>query len=335
MDFFFYINKTHFNFTILQIVLLLCVIQTFAMLPIIVISIGIGCFMLFGVLVFRSKVVSKKLPSVQLIRTLYEKNKDNGELYKFTWNKKTAVLLMDLNLIKDVLIKNFRKFERRDDFFDENDDFKRSHLANVYGEKWEILRKRLSKSFYSCAMEDVIRDFKTFYWSPAENMFETVNEICDVTDLMYSWSFRGIMNVAFGAEHSSIVKSTFDFLFAPHKKKTNEKEFFLKKIQELENNRTQKKSPDKMFLKMLLDLKNEDLISSVDVAAQTYIFCSAGSESVALTALYCLYELAMNSDIQNRLRTEVTEVLFNNDNTLTKKVLDEMVFLNCCVRGKS
>lgn len=291
-----------------------------------VIVFSIGCFVLAFIL--RPKT-SNKLPTVQFIRTLYEKNKKKSELYKFTWDKKPAVLLMDLDLIKSVLIKDFHSFDRRDDFFDKNDEFKSSHLANTYGQKWKLLRKSLSKAFYPCAVEDIIRNFKDFYWSSDEDNFEKDNSKCDMNNMVYLRSFRGIMNVAFGIEFPRR-ESTFEFLFAPHKKKISDKDFFLEKIQEWENTERE----DNSFFNILVDLKNEDRISSIDVAAQTYVFCSAGTESVALSVLYCLYELAMNHDIQERLRQEVTEVLYNNNNDLSKNTLDEMVFLNCCFKGE-
>lgn len=277
--------------------------------------------------ILRAKT-SNKLPALQFIRTLYEENKKKGELYKFTWNKKPAVLLIDLDLIRSVLIKDFRSFDRRDDFFDKNDEFKSSHLANTYGQKWKLLRKSLSKAFNPCAVEDITRKFKDFYWSSDED-FEKDNSKCDMNNLVYLRSFRGIMKVAFGIEFPR-TESTFEFLFAPHKKKISENDFFLEKIQELENIGRE----DNSFFKILVDLKNEGRISSIDVAAQTYVFCSAGTESVALSVLYCLYELALNHDFQDRLRKEVTEVLYNNNNNLSKNTLDDMVFLNCCVKGE-
>jgi len=44
----------------------------------------------------------------------------------------------------------------------------------------------------------------------------------------------------------------------------------------------------------------------LDIIANAMLFFAAGTETVAAIASYCLYELAINTDIQARLRAEIT-----------------------------
>lgn len=43
----------------------------------------------------------------------------------------------------------------------------------------------------------------------------------------------------------------------------------------------------------------------LDIIANATLMFTAGAETVSVTLSYCLYELALNSDIQNKLRDEI------------------------------
>ena len=66
-----------------------------------------------------------------------------------------------------------------------------------------------------------------------------------------------------------------------------------------------------------------------EAAAQAFVFFLAGYETASSTATYCLYELAKNPDIQERLQQEIDEVAqtsgINYDTVMNMEYLD-MVF---------
>lgn len=69
-------------------------------------------------------------------------------------------------------------------------------------------------------------------------------------------------------------------------------------------------------------------------AAQAFVFFIAGFETSSSTATYCLYELAINQDIQNKLYQEIIQVI-NKHGELTYDSINEMVYLHQVVSGKS
>ena len=72
-------------------------------------------------------------------------------------------------------------------------------------------------------------------------------------------------------------------------------------------------------------------LSIEQIAAQTFVFFVAGYETSSSTMAFCLYELAKNPDIQNKLRNEIKNLLkptngvITYDNIITGGYLDMVV----------
>jgi cytochrome P450 family 6 len=70
------------------------------------------------------------------------------------------------------------------------------------------------------------------------------------------------------------------------------------------------------------------------VAAQAFVFFLAGFETSSTTMTFCLYELAINSDIQEVLRSEIDTVLEKHDGNISYEAIQEMAYLNKVVAGE-
>lgn len=72
------------------------------------------------------------------------------------------------------------------------------------------------------------------------------------------------------------------------------------------------------------------------MASNAFIFFVAGFETTASTMSYCLYELALNQDIQVELREQIKQTLNENDGKLTYDIVkDNMKYLDMVLNGKS
>ncbi|XP_018571706.1 cytochrome P450 6a8-like [Anoplophora glabripennis] len=129
---------------------------------------------------------------------------------------------------------------------------------------------------------------------------------------------------------------------------TKELENFLKNvIRENIEYREKNKIVRNDFLHLLLQLKNKGKITDDDsftpdgqkvdggtymtfdeVAAQCYLFFIAGFETSSTTMTFAIYELAVNQDIQDKVRKEVNEVLKKYDNKFTYEAMNEMTYLD-------
>ncbi|KAK9506050.1 hypothetical protein O3M35_008055 [Rhynocoris fuscipes] len=103
------------------------------------------------------------------------------------------------------------------------------------------------------------------------------------------------------------------------------------------------------FLDLLIDIMKNDNLSvdgrlgklsseehgSVDnlkmdlelMTAQSFVFFAAGFETSSSVQANCLYELALNQDIQDKLRNEIDEVLKRYNGEISYQALQEMPYL--------
>lgn len=70
-------------------------------------------------------------------------------------------------------------------------------------------------------------------------------------------------------------------------------------------------------------------LSLNEIAAQAWLFYTAGFETSSSTMSFCLYELANNLDIQQKVQEEIDEVTARYNGEITYDSIMEM-----CVDGK-
>ena len=74
---------------------------------------------------------------------------------------------------------------------------------------------------------------------------------------------------------------------------------------------------------------------TMDVAAaQAFFFFIAGFETTSTTMAFCLYEMARNPDIQQRVRNEIDTVLEGHGGNITYEAISEMEYLDMIVSGE-
>lgn len=70
------------------------------------------------------------------------------------------------------------------------------------------------------------------------------------------------------------------------------------------------------------------------MAAQAFIFFVAGFETSSSTISNALYELALNPDVQDKLRKEIKEFAAKNDGEWRYKTIKEMEYLGKVFQGE-
>ncbi|KAI2474255.1 hypothetical protein C4B38_000325 [Diabrotica virgifera virgifera] len=75
-------------------------------------------------------------------------------------------------------------------------------------------------------------------------------------------------------------------------------------------------------------------ISSTDVAAQALIFFFGGFDTTATSNRFMAYELAVNPDVQDKLRKEIIEIYENCQGNVTYENIMTMNYLDMVVSGK-
>lgn len=81
------------------------------------------------------------------------------------------------------------------------------------------------------------------------------------------------------------------------------------------------------------EIKGNKTMTEGEIAAQTFVFFIAGYETSSTTLSFCMYELAKNPDVQQRVHDEIDEVLAEHDGKITYESISEMKYLDACIDG--
>ncbi|CAI6360815.1 unnamed protein product [Macrosiphum euphorbiae] len=113
-------------------------------------------------------------------------------------------------------------------------------------------------------------------------------------------------------------------------------EFYSNLFQDTLELRKNEKEDRNDFVSILIKLRNDEkknnsrveLFTDDVLASNAFIFFAAGFETTASAMSYCLYELALNQDIQVELRKQIQHTLNENEGILTYDVIKDMKYLD-------
>lgn len=128
----------------------------------------------------------------------------------------------------------------------------------------------------------------------------------------------------------------------------NVSKFFKNAIEETVNYREKYNVSRNDFLQILIHLKNEKLndetsamktssfpqnLTMNEIAAQAFIFFIAGFETTSTTMCFALFEMALNLEIQEKVRREILNVTKRFNAEITYEMLSEMIYLEKVLLG--
>lgn len=314
---------------------------------------------------------------------IYQKFKNTTPVAGFFTFTTRAAFILDLDLIKDIMVKEFQSFTDRNLFHNERDDPLTGNLVFLDGERWRVLRNKISPVFTTGKMKFM---FPTIVavgerLGPAcLKIMQDCKGIVEAKELCARYTTDVIGTCAFGIECNSLIdpqaqfrtmgRSIFEkprhsavvqgFMFTCPQlaRKLRLKnfrdeisEFFMNAVRETVELRQKNQIQRNDFMDMMIEMKRtrdellaqgkhideNDMTSGLtleQVAAQAMVFFLAGFDTSSTTISFCLYELALNHDIQDKLRKEICEVLEKNDNELTYECIKEMKYLDMVISGK-
>lgn len=300
----------------------------------------------------------------QIMKIYYEKNKRVGPFGGFFFFLKPAVVIFDLDLARDILIKDFNNFIDRGMFYNERDDPLTGHLFALDGAKWKNLRRKLTPTFSSGRMKGM---FPTVL-SVGDQLLEVLEKIVssdpefEVKDVLARFTVDVIGTCAFGIECNSLKDPKAEFRIAGDKafSKTRHSrlitgiifgfprmarklrlrfiheevhQFYMRVVSETVEYREKNDVKRNDFMNLLIELKNsEEGLTLNEVAAQAFVFFLAGFETSSSTMGFALYELALNQDVQDKLRAEINEKYDKNGGKLTYESMNEMQYMEMVMK---
>ncbi|KAH8252934.1 hypothetical protein KR032_002755, partial [Drosophila birchii] len=128
--------------------------------------------------------------------------------------QKPAAFIMDLDLAKHILIKDFSNFSDKGIYYNEKDDPLSAHLFNLDGPQWRLLRNKLSSTFTSGKMKFMFPTVVSVANEFISVMHEKVNQnpVLDIRDLVARFTVDVIGTCAFGINCNSLRDEKAEFL---------------------------------------------------------------------------------------------------------------------------
>lgn len=224
---------------------------------------------------------------------------------------KPAVLALDIDFVKHVLITDFQYFHDRGVYFNEKIDPLAGHIFNLEGARWKKLRAKLTPTFTSGKMKYM---FPTMVAVCHEFVDALQNELkinaeLEIKDFLARFTTDVIGSCAFGLDCNSLKEP--DNIFREMGKKTFEaprnsrakqflllafkplgrllsmktvrddvSDFFLNIVYDTVKHRETNKVERNDFMDLLINLKNSsdpnERLTLNEIAAQAFVFFLAG-----------------------------------------------------------
>ncbi|XP_050324929.1 cytochrome P450 6a2-like [Bactrocera neohumeralis] len=304
-----------------------------------------------------------------ILRSMYQRYKHTGPFCGYYFFQRPAVMVLDTELVRNILIKDFSNFSDRGLFHNEKDDPLTGHLFFVDGKKWHVLHGKLSSTFSECKVRGMfpcVRDIAQQLISTLDQLIER-NANVEVKELMGRYTTDVIGKCALGIECNSLTNPNAECRAIGRRIFTDRRhgllvsgliqgfpqlaqklhmatihpdieKFFMRLVRENVEYREKYNVHGNDFMELLMELnkgaklrydKNDEFkgLTVEEMTAQAFFFFAAGSEKSSSTLSFALYELAMQPELQDRLRCEINETLCQHDNELCFESLNEMAYM--------
>lgn len=310
-----------------------------------------------------AKGLTKEYSLSEFMVKYYQKVKSAGVrfggIYTFV---RPSLMIVDLDLVKTILVKDFNVFMNRGVYYNEKDDPVSAHIFNLEGEPWRNLRQKLSPTFTSGKIKmmfGTIDEVAEKLMAAIEKQISQSGQL-EVKDTLARFTTDVIGNIAFGIDCNSledekskfyemgtrifstpsstlarVLRSTYkDLARKLHIKSlsTDLAEFYLGITREAVEYREKNPQINRQdFINLLVQMKKQNLVTVEQIAAQSFIFFLAGYETSSSTMTYCMYELSINEDVQEKARKCVCEAIEKHGGELSYDTVSDMEYLERCI----
>ncbi|XP_060878535.1 probable cytochrome P450 6a13 [Metopolophium dirhodum] len=258
-----------------------------------------------------------------------------------------TLMIRDPELIMKLLIKDFSHFTDHELPIDPSVNILASSLFFTNGQKWKIMRQKMSPGFTSGKLKlmySQIKECSKEMINYIERKSKTTDEL-DVCDIMNRYTTDIVGTCAFGLKLNSmtdednefrkysklIFKTTFRAIFANMltlispkisnilKIKTGSPEvmeYFTSSFQSVIEYREKNNIVRNDVAQTLMDFRKEFVLNNtnseekfteMDIISNLFLMFIGGSEPVSDTLGFSLHELAMNKYVQDKLRKHIKE----------------------------
>ncbi|XP_063918412.1 cytochrome P450 6k1-like [Zophobas morio] len=274
------------------------------------------------------------------------------------------LIIRSPDVLKRILVKDFDKFVNRKVASNEAVDPIAAHtLFTSQDQVWKNLRAKISPVFTSGKMKLMLPLMKACASDFVNHLDKHNGEVIEVrettkryaVDIISSCAF-GINSECFNDENSEILKeatklldftsfvrsfSIFSFFFVPKfvdifrltLVDKSASDYLVNVFRTTFKERQKRNIVRNDLIDLLNNLKQNETFNDsykfddVKMASQAISFFTAGNDTTSVTVAFILYELALQPNIQDRLRREIREA-FEKYGDFTYEAINEMKYLD-------
>lgn len=318
----------------------------------------------------RNPILHKKWVG-QIMADIYYELKNRklrfGGMYSFS---APSLVVADPEIVRCVLAKDFQDFTDRGLYYNEKANPLSAHMFLVGGAKWRNLRTKLSPTFTSGKMKMMFSTLVECSDPLIKGMEQQVlsGKPIDIKEMLGCYTTDVIGSCAFGLECKSFeqedaefrkqgrrlfemdflkVITNLIFISVPKFAKflnlagmpRDQIDFFLDVVRKNMDFREKNNLKRNDFFQLLMDIKKQSEekgeipFTFEELAAQVFLFFVAGFETSSTTMTFAFYELARHTEIQQKVREEVNDVLRQHGGKFTYEAIQDMKFLRCVIDG--
>ncbi|CAG9833531.1 unnamed protein product [Diabrotica balteata] len=270
------------------------------------------------------------------------------------------LVVVDPIYAKDILTKDFQYFTNRGIYINKKSPIT-VHILSQEGAEWRDARAKFTNIFTSAKMRFFFETLKKCSQDLQSNLKQFVDKDKDVDifemiacyttdiigDIIYgieaqSFSQEGAIFRKMGREFFnvfSIPNQISLFLTICYPKvarmlgainiQNHIGEFFMKFLKEALDYRVANNISRSDFLQLLIQMKKSGVeLTDDEMAAQAFIFFTAGFETSSMSSSLALFELGLHQDVQDKVRKEIIAVLKKHDDQMSYDLLKEMTLLD-------
>ncbi|XP_055898064.1 cytochrome P450 3A24-like [Biomphalaria glabrata] len=299
-------------------------------------------------------------------KIFYNKYKDK-KVYGWYDSRRPVMVVRDLDMVKDIFVKNFSSFVDRYTLFDVDPPF-RDNLLNLKGEHWKHVRNIVTPTFSSGRIKKMTSHIQKNAKVLLENIqhfYETGQEV-ELRDLSSCFTLDVIASTGFGLEINTLkdpenkfaaearkvinpnpilftiilfipeltkIFSNLGFPILPQKSMVYFAQVVDQIIEERKRDGLHGKVND--FLDLLMNAETEagheegrELTRS-ELHAQALVFIFAGFDTTATVLSFTLFFIAMNPEVLKKAQEEVDAKC--GQELPTYDVAQTLTYLDMCI----
>lgn len=300
-------------------------------------------------------VVRGKRHVQQELQSIYENFKGRAPFVGCYALLKPFVLVLDLELVRNVLVSDAGYFTSRGLYHNVDGEPLTGNLLQLDGHKWRTLHASSCSVFTHSnllkLLPGLLQVSNIFQRRIGEKKIQNVN----VSQLVDSYNVEVIASLAYGmqGDQSQFREMTRSYwsnwtlwrsylalefpliarlLYYKSYAQLATDYFYDLAQTQLKQQRLRDRQPLQNYLQLYSQA--DHALSDPQIAAQAFGFILAGLEPLNATLGFALYELALKPEMQRRVREEIQQTLAQHDGQLTAESLKRLIYTKQVLYGK-